>query len=56
MADIKDFGYDLERYLLPVWEGDTVYNESVMPVKNADGTLSPISLIYDIDKIRDHRT
>lgn len=51
MESVNKFGYDLERYLLPVWKGDTVYNESVMPIKNADGTISPISLVYDIDEI-----
>lgn len=43
--------YDISQYLTPLWEGDTVYDESVCILKNADGTFSPISLTYDIDEI-----
>ncbi len=40
-----------EDYLAPIWEGDIVYDESVMPLSNADGTIDPIQLAYDIDEI-----
>lgn len=33
------------------WEGNVVYNESVYPLLNADGTMPPISLMYDASKI-----
>lgn len=48
--------YDLEKYLLPIWEGDTVYNESFMPLRNEDGSLSPISLAYPIEEIYELRS
>ncbi len=44
-----EISYD--NYLSPIWEGDTVYDESVMPLANADGTIDPIMLAYDIDEI-----
>ncbi len=47
--DCKD--YSLEKYMLPYWESDVIYNESVMPLRNADGTVDPITLMYDIGEI-----
>lgn len=38
-------------YLSPIWEGDIVYDESVMPLANEDGSVDPILLAYDIDEI-----
>ena len=44
-------GYDLTTYTLPYWEGDTVYNETVYPLENPDGSISPVTLMYDIDRV-----
>ena len=41
----------MEELLVPVWEGNTVYNESVMVLKNPDGSIDPISLIYPIAEV-----
>lgn len=47
----EDTIWTMEELLTPIWEGNTVYNESVMVLKNADGTVDPISLIYPIDSV-----
>ena len=43
--------YSLEKYMKPYWEGDVIYNESVLPLKNAEGKMEPITLMYDIGAI-----
>lgn len=43
--------YELVAYMNPLWEGDIVYNETAMVLKNADGDLSPIGLMYEIDSV-----
>ena len=43
--------YDLDAYMIPYWSGNTVYQESVMPLENEDGTMDDISLLYKADKI-----
>lgn len=43
--------YDVAIYSEPVWEGNIVYHESCLPLLNSDGTMSPISLMYDIDRV-----
>ena len=40
-----------EKYMLPYWESNVIYNESVMPLRNKDGSVSPITLMYDIGEI-----
>lgn len=42
---------DLDTYMQPVWSGNVVYNESVLPVAAADGSIAPISLLYAADRI-----
>ena len=42
---------DLDTYMTPVWSGNVVYNESVLPVAAADGSIAPISLLYAADRI-----
>lgn len=37
--------------LLPIWTGNMVYDESVLPLLNEDGTLESISMMYKMDKI-----
>lgn len=43
--------YNLDTYMQRFWEGNVVYNESVLPMEDADGTVEPISLMYAIDEI-----
>lgn len=43
--------YVLDKYMQPYWNGDVVYNESVMPLKNEEGEMEPITLMYDIGAI-----
>lgn len=42
---------NLHELLTPIWQGNTVYNESVMVIENGDGTIDPIELAYPIDSI-----
>jgi len=48
--------YDSEKYLTPIWSGNIVYNESVLPFEEKDGVILPISLAYDIDHIYEVRS
>lgn len=43
--------YNLEEYMKPLWEGNTVTDESFMPLENEDGTIDPIPLLFKADKI-----
>ena len=43
--------FDLDKYLTPVWKGDTVYDESVMIVENRDGSMDPVSLLYPATQV-----
>lgn len=43
--------YDLATYMIPYWEGDTVYHESVMLLENEDGSLPDVSLLYPAKEI-----
>ena len=43
--------YDIDKYLLPFWEGNIVYNEVVYPLSGEDGSLVPLSLMYDASEI-----
>ena len=43
--------YNIEEMLSPVWEGDTSYMESVLPVENEYGGVDPIQLLYPIEEI-----
>jgi len=48
--------YNLDAYMTPYWLGDIVYQESVMVVKNADGTIPDIPLLYEAKQIISVRT
>lgn len=51
-SEVEDCNeYVLEKYMQPYWEGNVIYNESFMPVKNEEGEIEPISLMYDIGAI-----
>ena len=41
----------MEEMLKPVWEGETAYYESVLPVANEYGGIDPITLLYPIEEI-----
>ncbi len=43
--------YKIEQYMLPYWEGHVVYNETVYPLEEQDGSFLPISLLYRADSI-----
>ena len=42
---------NFDELLTPYWEGNIVYEESVMVLTDEDGSIAPISLTYPIDKI-----
>lgn len=46
-----DPSFDLDKYVAPFWEGNTVYNECVFPITGADGTLSPFELMCPAERI-----
>ena len=48
--------YDLYTYTLPYWEGDTVYNESVLVLKGEDGSVPVKSLMYSATEILEVRS
>ena len=43
--------YDLGAYMIPYWSGDTVYQESVMLLEDAEGNLPQIPLLYEAKEI-----
>ena len=43
--------YDLETYMLPYWQGNAVYHESVMLLENEDGTVPDAPLLYQPTQI-----
>lgn len=43
--------YDFEEYIKPVWEGNTVTDESFFPLENEDGSIDPIPLLFKADRI-----
>lgn len=54
MKDLSPFDlphYDNKKYLQYYWGGNVVYNESAMIIKNADGTLDPVKLLYDVEDV-----
>ena len=43
--------YNNKQYTTPVWEGDTVYHESVLFIENEDGTVTSPALLYTPGKV-----
>jgi lysophospholipase L1-like esterase len=43
--------YDNAKYLQYYWDSNITYNESAMIVRNADGTLDKVKLLFNVDKI-----
>jgi len=48
--------YNLDRYMIPIWQGNTVYNESVLPLKGKDGSITVLELAYVADRICEVRS
>ncbi len=44
-------GYDINKYISPIWGGDVSYAEAAFVRQNKDGVVEPIQLLYPIDKI-----
>lgn len=43
--------YDNAKYLQYYWDSNITYNESAMIVRNADGTLDKVKLLFNVDEI-----
>lgn len=43
--------FDQSIYMLPYWDGDTVYHESVMLLEEMDGSLPDVALLYQAKEI-----
>ena len=43
--------YDNTKYLQYYWDNHITYNESAMLVRNADGSLDPVKLLFSVDEI-----
>jgi len=43
--------YNIDDMLLPIWEGNVAQSESVLIVEEADGTVLPVRLLYDIESV-----
>ena len=48
---LKTDSYVWEDYMIPYWDADLVINEAVYPLKNPDGSISDITLMYSPDRI-----
>ena len=48
--------YDMNKYLLPIWESQIVYNETVMFIRDENGNLHDKKLTYPIAKILEVRS
>lgn len=49
-------GYDLDKYLLPYWESQVVYNESVVPYRDKNGDIPARELAFPIAKVLEVRS
>lgn len=43
--------YEVGRYTKYFWENDIVFNESFFPITEKDGSIKPIELMYDVDRV-----
>ena len=43
--------YRLDTYTRKLWKGEISFNESVYPLCSADGTVPPVSLMYDVKRV-----
>ncbi|MBE6563374.1 MAG: hypothetical protein E7660_06520 [Ruminococcaceae bacterium] len=44
-------GYIQDTYLTEYWKDNVVYNESVFPLCDPDGSIPPMTLMYDVKRI-----
>lgn len=47
----KENLFSMREILTPIWEGEISYQESVLPVKDENGGVQPIKLLYPIEEI-----
>jgi len=50
-SELKTDSYIWDDYMIPYWNTDLVINEGVYPLKEANGTIRDISLMYSPDRI-----
>ena len=50
-AVFSETAFDMKKTVSYVWEGNEVYQESVLVVEEEDGTIAPIDLLYPIDEV-----
>ena len=43
--------WELDELMTPVWEGETSYMETVLPVESQYGGIEPIQLLYPIEEV-----
>ena len=43
--------YNINKYLYPIWKGDTSYAEAAFVRESEDGNIKPIQLLYPIEEI-----
>lgn len=43
--------YDLAKYTYPIWEGNVCFGETAFVREQEDGSIAPIQLLYNIEKI-----
>ena len=48
---LKASSYVWSDYMIPYWDTDLVINEGVYPLKNQNGTISDITLMFNADRI-----
>ncbi|MBR0464620.1 MAG: SGNH/GDSL hydrolase family protein [Clostridia bacterium] len=56
MSERDNSQLPLERLVAPIWEGDSVFNESALPIADLSGTPCPIALLYRADEIESVRS
>ncbi len=53
--DLTCPSYEADKYLLPIWESQIVYNETVCFIQNEDGTYPVEQLAYPVAKVLEVR-
>lgn len=51
LSDLECNSYDLDKYLLPYWKGNIVYNESLNFIKDKNTGIASAPLLYDPLKV-----
>ncbi|MBQ7714929.1 MAG: hypothetical protein IJT70_03560, partial [Clostridia bacterium] len=50
-SGLKTDSYVWQEYTVPYWDAELVINEAVYPLKEQDGTMADVSLMYNADRI-----